>query len=664
MKSWRHLVKASPKGRFYKLRHPVRYLINRLLGKSSDKDKVFFFLLNKEQQHRQLNLLIDSYRNKKSKMSNFNRSTDDGSIPSFLMGKIMGAYKNTKESSYVKSLYHDTTQAFKSTDYAEGIANEKPTRLPPDTQIFIYPTFAKHDNGKYVTRVKGVVSASGSNSRKSRFLLSMARRLIRSSDPSDVETTISEFRNTISNPEIYKTSSNDKREYDQCSTVSSNSNDIVKQRMQGILAKDIADTPLNITIGSAVPVDNIVGVNLTSDSFGMFQISITSPYKPEYIAVSSVIDPSIIQTMTVEIVESKGFSVITDIDDTIRLTGILGDKREIFRNLFYKDFTSCEIKGVSEWFNQLHDEYKCSVHYVSNSPWQVFNIVNSFLSFFEFPVTSVHLRQYSGNLIASFTQPSAERKRPSLVALLDEFPERKFILVGDTGEQDLEAYLSLLSNYSPQIVAIYMRVVPKSLSSLGNDDIALKEFNEMLQVRKKTCLANKVDHLLRNPTGIDSNDEKSCFDGTHPIHVSVPDRMVNRRRSSIDAAKTTIATAVKMTRVRKLPPIVPRKPDSLRGEKVIKTLLDGDSVRVVKPSHEPVLNLSEGENRDHTTQLNNYDYENELIKGDIDDKRFILWKQRVQRVIDEVPEHIHFEFWKDASTAHASSIHLLVKELE
>ncbi|KGK35189.1 hypothetical protein JL09_g5661, partial [Pichia kudriavzevii] len=290
--------------------------------------------------------------------------------------------------------------------------------------------------------------------------------------------------------------------------------------MQGILAKDIADTPLNITIGSAVPVDNIVGVNLTSDSFGMFQISITSPYKPEYIAVSSVIDPSIIQTMTVEIVESKGFSVITDIDDTIRLTGILGDKREIFRNLFYKDFTSCEIKGVSEWFNQLHDEYKCSVHYVSNSPWQVFNIVNSFLSFFEFPVTSVHLRQYSGNLIASFTQPSAERKRPSLVALLDEFPERKFILVGDTGEQDLEAYLSLLSNYSPQIVAIYMRVVPKSLSSLGNDDIALKEFNEMLQVRKKTCLANKVDHLLRNPTGIDSNDEKSCFDGTHPIHVS------------------------------------------------------------------------------------------------------------------------------------------------
>lgn len=95
-------MKASPKGRFYKLRHPVRYLINRLLGKSSDKDKVFFFLLNKEQQHRQLNLLIDSYRNKKSKMSNFNRSTDDGSIPSFLMGKIMGAYKNTKESSYVK----------------------------------------------------------------------------------------------------------------------------------------------------------------------------------------------------------------------------------------------------------------------------------------------------------------------------------------------------------------------------------------------------------------------------------------------------------------------------------------------------------------------------------------------------------------------------------
>lgn len=664
----------------------------RILHGSTSKDKVFFFLLDKEEQQKHYQRILNSYNKSiRNKMGgNYNHSDyNDESVSSFIMNKIMGAYKTTKESPYVRSIYQESSSVFNNQNTTPSVSSEFVETLPENTHITLYPNYCKHDNGEYVTRIKGIVTATGIVSRKNRFLLSMARRISKLNDGNNVDQSQfeNELQDAITNQDNYS------RYRDDDSSVSSGSaalpNDTVKSRMEGILAKTIPGTPLNVTVGSEKPVDQLSGAKLTSDNFGIFDVTVVTPYKPSYVAASSIVDPTILQTTTLEIIEPKGVSVITDIDDTIRLTGVLGDKREVFRNIFSKPYSSCEIAGVAEWLRELHDDYNCSIHYVSNSPWQVFNVVQGFMSYFDFPVSSIHLRQYSGNLLASFTQPSAERKRPSLISLLEDFPDRKFILVGDTGEQDLEAYLSLIPKYAPQIMAIYLRVVPTSLSSIGNDASVLKELRKMIAQRnskKAPTRKLKVDNFLRNPTGIDSDDSdyeysvapKSWVNGAMKFsngtdhHTSASQRH-SRRRSSIDLAKSTINTAVNITKVKKLAPIVPRKPAALRGAKILKvdkTLpsttpeqLHGQVANNQSKRAPPMADID----CDDYMEFSDDEIDCETLDANgmlVEDKKYGLWKQKVRRIIDEVPEHIQVKFWEDVNSIRDDSVKLITDELE
>ncbi|KAG0683464.1 hypothetical protein C6P40_000086 [Pichia californica] len=634
---------------------------------------------------------------------------NDESVSSFLMNKIMGAYKNTKESPYVKSIYQETSNVFNT--YPTGSQTQSSsftstddqmdTSIPENTRITLYPTYCKHDDNEYITYVKGVVTSTGHMSRKNRFLLSMARRISGSNNSIDkIDNSVdptqfqNEFQNAITNQDSYKhLSRDDESTISSSNTVMSLPNDLVKSRMEGILAKTIPATPLNVTIGSDQPVEQLLGAKMTTDNFGMFDMSIVTPYKPSYIAVSLINDPSILQTISLEIIEPKGVSVITDIDDTIRLTGVLGDKRDVFKNIFAKPYSSCEIQGVAPWFQELHDTYKCPIHYVSNSPWQVFNVVHGFMSYFDFPVSSVHLRQYSGNLLASFTQPSAERKRPSMVALMNDFPDRKFILIGDTGEQDLEAYLSLIPNYAPQILAIYLRVVPTSLSSIGNDLSSLREIRKMIALRNpnRANVGNnkiKVDNFLKNPTGIDSDDD-SDYGSSVAAESWVKNNNVDnhqygkKRRVSIDLASNAINMGVK-----KLAPIVPKKPAALKGIPIEKASskielsnnnsdiqhIHSNTNDAIDDSIKPVGSIT---SKIKTTR-SDLDYDDYMDFSDdsleydtldvngapVEDRKFNLWKQKARRIIDEVPEHIKIQFWKDTNGIRDESINIIIKEMK
>jgi phosphatidate phosphatase APP1 len=56
-------------------------------------------------------------------------------------------------------------------------------------------------------------------------------------------------------------------------------------------------------------------------------------------------------------------------------------------------------------------------------------------------VGSIKLRSFAGrSLFNGFFSAPAARKRAGVEDILKAFPESRFILVGDSGEQDLELY--------------------------------------------------------------------------------------------------------------------------------------------------------------------------------------------------------------------------------
>ncbi|KAF4552096.1 Phosphatidate phosphatase APP1-like protein [Elsinoe fawcettii] len=195
--------------------------------------------------------------------------------------------------------------------------------------------------------------------------------------------------------------------------------------------------------------------SVTTDAYGHFSFRAALDFVPTHVRVIAMEDLSIQEE--VKVVESMGVSLISDIDDTIRHSAITRGAREIFRNAFIRDLGDLTVEGVKEWYNKLAD-MGVQLHYVSNSPWQLFPVMTSFFSIAGLPKGSFHLKQYSGMLQGIF-EPVAERKKATLERLFRDFPERRFLLIGDSGEADLEVYTDVVMENPGRVIGVFIRDV-------------------------------------------------------------------------------------------------------------------------------------------------------------------------------------------------------------
>ncbi|KAI9810671.1 MAG: hypothetical protein M1827_006130 [Pycnora praestabilis] len=159
----------------------------------------------------------------------------------------------------------------------------------------------------------------------------------------------------------------------------------------------------------------------------------------------------------VGITEPAGVSLISDVDDTIKHSAIGNGAKEIFRNTFIRDLGDLTIDGVKEWYQKLA-QMGVKMHYVSNSPWQLYPVLVSFFAMAGLPSGSFHLKQYSGMLQGIF-EPVAERKKSTLERIMRDFPKRKFLLIGDSGEADLEVYTDVVEANPGRILGVFIRDV-------------------------------------------------------------------------------------------------------------------------------------------------------------------------------------------------------------
>ncbi|KAB8078716.1 hypothetical protein BDV29DRAFT_166061 [Aspergillus leporis] len=198
--------------------------------------------------------------------------------------------------------------------------------------------------------------------------------------------------------------------------------------------------------------------SVLTDESGHFILRAALPFVPTHIRVLASEDLSAVKA--VEVIEPSGVSLISDIDDTVKHSAIANGAKEIFRNTFIRELNDLTVDGVSEWYNKLA-KMGVQIHYVSNSPWQLYPLLERYFKLAGLPPGSFHLKQYTGMLQGIF-EPTAERKKGSLEQILRDFPSRKFILVGDSGEADLEVYTDIALSNPGRIIGIFIRDVTTS----------------------------------------------------------------------------------------------------------------------------------------------------------------------------------------------------------
>ena len=210
--------------------------------------------------------------------------------------------------------------------------------------------------------------------------------------------------------------------------------------------------------------DSVVGQLEPSRSNGHFYGTLALPKGADslptgqrWVEISAILDRKDSRQFVgyTQLLEANGVSVISDVDDTIKISNVL-DKRALLENTFLKPFSS--VPGMAEVYRGWA-KAGAAFHYVSASPWQLYPSLEAFVDAGDFPRGSFSLRMFrlKDRSFLDFMKSSEEYKLDTIRAILNSFPERQFILVGDSGERDPEIYGTIFREFPDQVRHVYIR---------------------------------------------------------------------------------------------------------------------------------------------------------------------------------------------------------------
>ncbi len=199
---------------------------------------------------------------------------------------------------------------------------------------------------------------------------------------------------------------------------------------------------------------------------------------------------------TIYVLAPVGVSVISDIDDTIKVTKVL-NKRSLLKHTFYSYFKP--VEGMNDLY-QKWSEQRCQFHYVSASPWQLYPALRSFLEKYQYPMGTMNLRKFSWSL--KFLKLPDTYKLETITEIINSYPFRKYICVGDSGELDPEIYAKLFTIYPHNIAHIFIRDICHLAECLPTcEERYQKVFADVPKERWTVFkdprnLPRNIDHLL------------------------------------------------------------------------------------------------------------------------------------------------------------------------
>jgi phosphatidate phosphatase APP1 len=298
------------------------------------------------------------------------------------------------------------------------------SNLAREDRVVLFPSvgYLSRDRGHWIANVHGDISCAGKLSLGKRVLLKLFKRAMRASDEE------------VASP-------------------------LFHERIDRFVAQDRRGVRVAVKIG-----DQIYGLPKKSRPNGQFQAAVRIPVdqiRPESesrCAEEKCLSVEVCGARAsgrVHLLEPTGLSVISDIDDTLKHSDV-ACKRTLLTNTFLRPFEA--IPGMAPLFREWSAE-GAAFHYVSSSPWQLYEHLAEHLASEGFPAGSFHLRPFRlrDHLLRRILMLRRSGKLSVIRTLMRTFPQRRFLLVGDSGEHDPEIYGVLARRYPQQVAGVFIR---------------------------------------------------------------------------------------------------------------------------------------------------------------------------------------------------------------
>lgn len=153
--------------------------------------------------------------------------------------------------------------------------------------------------------------------------------------------------------------------------------------------------------------------------------------------------------------------LVSDIDDTIIHTGLTRLVEALRTSLLVAEEQRLPIVGASALYAGLAaDQGRVPVFYVSTGAWNLHAVLERFLARHGFPAGPMVMTDWGPGGAWLFREDSIAFKSRMIITLIDEHPQLRWVLVGDSGQHDPEAYAAVARARPGHLHAVYIREVP------------------------------------------------------------------------------------------------------------------------------------------------------------------------------------------------------------
>lgn len=189
------------------------------------------------------------------------------------------------------------------------------------------------------------------------------------------------------------------------------------------------------------------------------------------------------QTEGSETVESRVFvvadeqriGVVSDVDDTVMVTALPRPMLAAWNSFVLDEHARTATPGMAVMLHRLLEQRPTSpVVYLSTGAWNVAQTLSRFLSRNLYPSGPLLLTSW-GPTEDRWFRSGLEHKVTQLDRLAREFPEVRWLLIGDDGQHDPEIYSGFVHRYPEHVAAIVIRNLSPAEAVLAGTPLVNEE---------------------------------------------------------------------------------------------------------------------------------------------------------------------------------------------
>ena len=216
----------------------------------------------------------------------------------------------------------------------------------------------------------------------------------------------------------------------------------------------------------SIPVDDVevtvsaggVETRLAPSRGGIVDARIAVGLTPGWHTISLRTDDTEPVTAPVFIVDPDvEFGIVSDIDDTVMVTALPRPFLAAWNTFVLDEHARAPVTGMAVLYERLTRAHPdAPVIYLSTGAWNVAPTLTRFLGRNLYPAGPLLLTDW-GPTHDRWFRSGRDHKRTSLARLATEFPNLKWLLIGDDGQHDEELYGDFAAEHPRNVAAIAIR---------------------------------------------------------------------------------------------------------------------------------------------------------------------------------------------------------------